>query len=177
MQVFAHVAGRQNGVAGTNLHAPVDAEQGHDAVADEFVDASARAFDGMAHFGKVTVQDENRVIGQALFGQLGKAPDIGKQHDDVALLPGVIIRPGPRILDTCLRRRQQGRHFQVDGGDGLTGEPHIVRCADPFQNLGFKLGGRWQGIQSAADPHPAGRTASPAAADGGVRDAGTPAGL
>ena len=69
-----------------------DAEQSHDAVADEFVDHTAGAGDALADRFEITVQQENQIVRQFLLGDAGKRAQIGEQDRDGSFLTGEIGR-------------------------------------------------------------------------------------
>ena len=64
----------------------VDAEQRHDAVADELVHVTARGLDGVAHGLEIAVEQEHDIIGQLLLRDLGEGAQVGEQDRDLALL-------------------------------------------------------------------------------------------
>jgi hypothetical protein len=39
----------------------------------------------MAHLGEVSVEQKNQIIGELVFGEFGKRPEIAEQNDDLAL--------------------------------------------------------------------------------------------
>ena len=87
----------------------LDAEQRHDAVADELVDAPPRRLDRVAGLGKIAIEEEDQIIGQLLFGELGKGSQVAEQDRDVAL--GTVQIAGPMESVARLRgRRQERRH-------------------------------------------------------------------
>src|SRR5262245_58871132 len=54
----------------------LDSEQGHHAVADEFIDDASSAGDGFTGSLKVTVQDEDKIIRQFVLRHSGERPKI-----------------------------------------------------------------------------------------------------
>jgi hypothetical protein len=39
----------------------------------------------MAHLGEVSVEQKNQIIGELVFGEFGKRPEIAEQNNDLAL--------------------------------------------------------------------------------------------
>jgi hypothetical protein len=80
------------------------AENRHHAVADELIGGAACRHDRAADRLKKSVEDEDDIVGQAAFDQLGRGADIDKQDRDKA------FRPGFGCVETVLatfRRKKQ----------------------------------------------------------------------
>ena len=78
IELFAHPLRRAHRIAATAFRIPVEAEQRHDAVANELVDLTASALDGFGHAGAIAVEHEHHVEGQARFRKAREAAQIGE---------------------------------------------------------------------------------------------------
>src|SRR5215468_5603648 len=85
LHALRHIASGGERLAAARLDPAVEAEQRHHAVADELVDAPARRLDRMAGLGEVAIEKKDQIIGQLLFGELGKGSKITEQDRDLAL--------------------------------------------------------------------------------------------
>ena len=68
------------------------AENGHDGIADEFVEHAAFGLNAVHHDGEVLVQHADRRLRPQFFGQCGEASDIGEQDGRNAALPAENFR-------------------------------------------------------------------------------------
>src|SRR5262249_57800325 len=112
LHALGHVLGRGERLATTRLDAAVETEQRHHPVADELVDASARGLDRMAGLGKVSIEEEDQIVRQLLFRELGEGPEIAEQDRDLALGAVEIARAAESVPGLG-GRRQQRRHAQI----------------------------------------------------------------
>ena len=109
LHALRHIASGGERLAAARLDPAVEAEQRHHTVADELVDAPARRLDRVAGLGKIAIEEEDQIIGQLLFGELGKGSQVAEQDRDVAL--GTVQIAGPMESVARLRgRRQERRH-------------------------------------------------------------------
>ena len=122
----------------------LEAEQRHDAVADELVDAAALLLDRPAHRLEILVQHEHHVVGQAALRHAGEGAQVGEQHRDLAL--DALARIDPQLAlgrpgrSPAAAARPRGR------GSGAPGRRGGCRAggADPRQHA------RLVGAQAAA---------------------------
>src|SRR5579885_2267846 len=133
-EALRHEARRGQRLAAAGFGPAPDAEKGHDAVADEFVDMPARRLDGFAHGGEIAVEDEDDVVGQARFGELGEGAEIGEENGDLALAALEVAGPGEAVA-RLRQRRQERRHANVAPGPELAGEAHARPRLDAAQHL------------------------------------------
>ena len=87
LELGRHPPDSADGLDAGGTRLGVDAEQGHDAVADELVDAAATSFDRLSHGPEVAVEDIDHVIGQLGLGDRREVADIGEQNSDLLFLP------------------------------------------------------------------------------------------
>src|SRR5215470_19119849 len=78
LHALRHIASGGERLAAARLDPAVEAEQRHHAVADELVDAPARRLDRVAGLGEVAIEEEDQIVGQLLFGELGKGPKVAE---------------------------------------------------------------------------------------------------
>ena len=153
-----HRARRSQRVPARCRRIAVDAEQRHDAVADELVDPAALAFDRLAHGLEVLIEQEHHVVRQTSFGHAGEGAQVGEQHRNFPLhaQPGIDLDPHvvrPRA------RGQQRHHRELVGRPQLTGEAHVGARADPRQNARLVRCRRAASVRPRARPAP-GRSSS-----------------
>ncbi len=148
----------------------LEAEQRHGAVADELVEPPARLLHRLADDGEIAVEQEDDVVGQAVVGKRGKAPDVAEQHGDLLLAAGRRLprAGGQRPLAVGGEQRQHG---EVVGRPQLAGEAHVRAGMDTRQRRALQRSGRRQVVDAGRHPDAAGRAAALAAADRIVRDA------
>jgi len=140
-------------------------------VADELVYHAAGAFDGFADHFEIAVEQEDRVIGQAVLGDASEIAQVAEEHRDPPL-PTAPVLPGELRLDTETVGIKDGDHADVVGGPELAGEAHIVGSADAGERCAFCCFGHWLAFEALDYPHAARRTAASAAANGNMRYAG-----
>ena len=83
----------------------VEAEQGHDPVADELVDPSAGFLHHLTGDGEIAVEHEHHVIGQLALREACKGAQIGEQ-DRHLLLPALKMRRAAKTVAGGGARRQ-----------------------------------------------------------------------
>ena len=88
LHVLAHGDGHGHGSHGVFFRALAGrvAEEHHHAVADELVDGAAVLQGDLRHFVEVGVEQVGEGFGFQLFGQLGKALDVGEEHRELLAL-------------------------------------------------------------------------------------------
>ncbi len=90
-QFFAHAEGGGGGGAGVGDEVGFGgvvaeaAPDGHDGIADEFVDAAVGFEDGLDHAVEVFVELEDELFGGEFFGEAGEAAEVGEEEGDVAM--------------------------------------------------------------------------------------------
>ena len=124
LQTLRHPLGGLEGRTAGLSDLRVDSEKGHHAVTDELVDPAARCLHRRAHGGEIAIEDEDHVEGQLVFRQAGKAPEVGEEYGDLALL-ALQGRSLAHQLGGRHVRRQQGCHLQVRQGQGLAGQTNV----------------------------------------------------
>src|SRR5579883_2012772 len=112
LEAHAHRLRRGERLAASGGGAAIEAEERHDAVADELVDMAARFLDGMAHLAEIAVEEEHHVVGKLALGEAGEGAEIGEENGDLALAAGK-IRGTAEAVARLRRRRQERGHAQI----------------------------------------------------------------
>ena len=100
-----HQPSRGQRLAAGGIAIALDAEERHDAIADELVEPPAGLLDRPPHRVEIAVQDEHDVVGQPPLGERGEAADIGEQDGDLTLAALREIHP-PRTIGGVREMRQ-----------------------------------------------------------------------
>src|ERR1700730_11843883 len=155
---------------------PLDPEQRHNAVADEFVDPPSRRLDGASHRSEIAVENKYDIVGEPSFGQPGAPADIGEQDRDLPLAALREVDPPPPVC-RVRKSRQQRCHLDRAARAQLAGEAHIGPGADAPQHARFLFARLIEAAAFPANPYAARRAAAPPPAYMGMRNAGCSARL
>ena len=123
--------GGADGCGGMALQPVRSAEEGHHAVAEEFVDRAAMRVDGAAQYGEMTVQELRHRRRVHLLRQRGEVGDVGEHdRDDRLARLGDADLAGAHQLGDERARNIGGEGAQPDQ-HGVEGRGLVVQFLDP----------------------------------------------
>jgi hypothetical protein len=93
-QTADHGTGRQQGASAPFRRALAYSKEGHHAIARELIGNTASVFNRAANRLKVTVQEEDDIVGQFWLSQPSETAQVSEQHGNLLLLPGMVPRCG-----------------------------------------------------------------------------------
>ena len=91
-QTADHGTGRQQGASAPFRRALAHPKEGHHAITRELIGNAASVFNCAANRLKVTVQEEDDVVGQFWLSQPRETAQVSEQYGNLLLLPGMVPR-------------------------------------------------------------------------------------